>query len=136
MAERKPRRSSNFWAVNIMNPESPLLKALMREVQDGKERYKHQDGSVHKSRVIEELAIEGLRLRFQKRADKEGLALLDEYAFRQAAKAGTPLPTAPASIQPSTSPADAQQTAPTPVVKKRREGFFVINETGHMKESS
>ncbi len=160
MSEKK-KRHSNLWALNLSNPEDPLLKCLNVEAEAS--NLVRPDGSVNKSRLLEDLVSEALLQRFQKRGYMEGLGLLSEHARRRAVKeaiaTGKPLPAATiapqsTSPQPSaptqtgepvttpdqTAPVSAQpQTAPTPKQpeKKRRvEGSYVISSSGHMKREA
>ena len=154
MSEKKPRRHSNLWALNLSNPDDPLLKCLNVEAEAS--HLVRPDGSANKSRLIEDLASEALLQRFQKRGYMEGLGLIQEHARRRAMKiaieTGQPLPpdtlipqptpqTSAVTQQPPASepaPTTTPQSVPTPKPpekKPRREGVFTIGSSSHMRKT-
>jgi hypothetical protein len=156
MSEKKPRRHSNVWALNLSNPDDPLLKCLTYEGHAS--NLVRVDGSINKSRLIEDLIAEALQVRFQKRGYMEGLGLLQEHARRRAVKeaiaTGKPLPPEtlspqpvpqtsavaqqPSASEPAPTTTPIPQTVPTPKPpekKPRREGIFMIGSSGHMRKT-
>jgi hypothetical protein len=155
MSEKR-KRQTNLWALNISNPDSPLLKCLEKEAQAS--NLIRPDGSINKSRLIETLAAEALQMRFQKRGYMEGLGLLQEHARRRAMKiaieTGQPLPPdtlipqpvpqtsavaqQPSASEPAPTTTPIPQSIPTPKQpekKPRREGVFTIGSSSHMRKT-